>query len=118
MQAVAFSENGFWFAAAGKGQAATTIFDLRKSGSAARVRELQTGDARALAWDYSGQFLATAGASGVTVQMYLKSAKAWSEPLRTSAAATALRWGADAKSLVTVSGEGVVSVLGLKEDQE
>ena len=115
VQAVVFSENGFWFAAAGKGQATTTVFDLRKSGAAAQVKELQTGDAQALAWDYTGQFLATAGATGVTVQMYQKSAKAWSEPLRTSSPATAVRWGAEARSLVTVSKEGVVSVLGVKE---
>ncbi|KAG7290097.1 hypothetical protein NEMBOFW57_000092 [Staphylotrichum longicolle] len=115
VQAVVFSENGFWFAAAGKGQSTTTIFDLRKSGPAAQVKELQTGDAQALAWDYTGQYLATAGSTGVTVQMYLKSAKAWSEPLRTSSPAAAIRWGAEAKSLITVSKEGVVSVLGAKE---
>lgn len=49
------------------------------------------------------------------MQLYLKSSKSWSEPLRTSLPATAIRWGADAKSLVTVSKEGVVSVLGAKE---
>ncbi|KAK4098891.1 hypothetical protein N658DRAFT_430950 [Parathielavia hyrcaniae] len=115
VQTVVFSENGFWFAAAGKGQSTTTIFDLRKQGAAARVKELQTGDAQALAWDYTGQYLATAGSTGVTVQMYQKSSKTWSEPLRTSTAAAALRWGAEAKSLVTVSKEGVVSVHGVKE---
>ncbi|KAJ4287048.1 hypothetical protein N0V88_007813 [Collariella sp. IMI 366227] len=115
VQTLVFSENGFWFAAAGKGQSTTAIFDLRKSGAAALVKELQTGDAQALAWDYTGQFLATAGSTGVTVQMYLKSAKAWSEPLRTSTPATAIRWGDEAKTLVTVSKEGVVAVLGVKE---
>ncbi|KAL2195374.1 hypothetical protein P885DRAFT_70481 [Corynascus similis CBS 632.67] len=115
VQTLVFSENGFWFAAAGKGQTTTTIFDLRKSGAAAQVKELQTGDAQSLAWDYTGQFLATAGSTGVTVQMYLKSSKSWSEPLRTSNPAIALRWGAEAKTLVTVSKEGVVSVLGPKE---
>ncbi|KAH6627429.1 hypothetical protein F5144DRAFT_494004 [Chaetomium tenue] len=115
VQTVVFSENGFWFAAAGKGQSTTTIFDLRKSGPAAQVKELQTGDAQDLAWDYTGQYLATAGSTGVTVQMYSKGSKSWSEPLRTSTPATALRWGAEAKSLVTVSKEGVVSVLGAKE---
>ncbi|KAK4154921.1 hypothetical protein C8A00DRAFT_42389 [Chaetomidium leptoderma] len=117
VQTLVFSENGYWFAAAGKGQSTTALFDLRKSGPAALVKELQTGDAQALAWDYSGQYLATAGSTGVTVQMYQKSAKAWSEPLRTSTPATALRWGAEAKSLVTVSKEGVVSVLGAKEEE-
>ncbi|KAK3296465.1 uncharacterized protein B0H64DRAFT_417857 [Chaetomium fimeti] len=115
VQTLVFSENGFWFAAAGKGQSTTTIFDLRKSGPAAQVKELQTGDAQALAWDYTGQYLATAGSMGVTVQMYSKSSKSWSEPLRTSTPAAAIRWGPEAKSLVTVSKEGVVSVLGAKE---
>ncbi|GAB1321021.1 Pre-mRNA-processing factor 19 [Madurella fahalii] len=114
VQTLVFSENGFWFAAAGKGQSTVTIFDLRKSGPAAQVKELQTGDAQSLAWDYTGQYLATAGSTGVTVQLYLKSSKSWSEPLRTSLPATAIRWGAEAKSLVTVSKQGVVSVLGAK----
>ncbi|KAL2123691.1 hypothetical protein VTJ04DRAFT_56 [Mycothermus thermophilus] len=114
VQSLVFSENGFWFAASGKGQTTTTIFDLRKSGDAARVRELTTGEALALAWDYTGQFLATAGLQGITVQLYTKSSKQWSEPLRTSNAAVALRWGAEAKTLVAVSREGVVSVLGQK----
>ncbi|KAK3681067.1 hypothetical protein B0T22DRAFT_502547 [Podospora appendiculata] len=110
---IVFSENGFWFAATGKGQSTVTIFDLRKDGPAAQVKELQTGDVQSLAWDYTGQFLATAGASGVTVQQYLKSSKQWSEPLRNAAPAVAIQWGADAKSLVAVSKEGTVSVLGL-----
>jgi pre-mRNA-processing factor 19 len=116
IQALVFSENGFWFAATGKGQSTVTIFDIRKEGAAAQVRELTTGEAQSLAWDYTGQFLATAGSSGVTVQQYLKSSKAWSEPLRTSTSAVALQWGDDARSLVTVNREGVVSVLGAKEE--
>ncbi|KAK0704414.1 WD40-repeat-containing domain protein [Lasiosphaeris hirsuta] len=117
IQALVFSENGFWFAATGKGQSTVTIFDLRKEGAAAQVKEIETGDAQSLAWDYTGQFLATAGSTGVTVQQYLKSSKAWSEPLRTSVPGVALRWGGDAKSLVTVNKEGVVSVLGLEDSE-
>ncbi|KAK4448955.1 Pre-mRNA-processing factor 19 [Podospora aff. communis PSN243] len=116
VQALVFSENGFWFAASGKGQSTVTVFDLRKEGAAAQVRELQTGDAQSLAWDYTGQFLATAGSTGITVQQYLKSSKSWSEPFRNSTAGVALRWGSDAKTLVTVNKEGVISVLGAKED--
>ena len=115
IQALVFSENGFWFAATGKGQSTITIFDLRKEGAAAQVKELQTGDAQSLAWDYSGQFLATVGSTGTTVQQYSKSSKAWSEPLRTSVAGVALRWGDEAKSLVMVNKDGIVSVLGAKE---
>ncbi|KAK4461564.1 WD40-repeat-containing domain protein [Cladorrhinum samala] len=111
VQALVFSENGYWFAASGKGQQTVTIFDLRKEGAAALVKELETGDAQSLAWDRTGQYLATVGSTGVTVQLYLKKAKAWSEPLRTSVPGTAIAWGAEAKSLVTVNKEGVVSVL-------
>lgn len=116
--ALAFSENGFWFAAAARGAAAVALFDLRKAGEAARVRDLETGGAvDALAWDWTGQFLATAGVAGVTVQQYTKSGKAWSEPLRTGAGgkAVGVSWGAKARQLVVAGAEGLVSVLGAKE---
>ena len=116
IQALAFSENGYWFAATAKGQTMVTIFDLRKEGDAAVAKILETGGpVQSLAWDYSGQFLATGGSSGVTVHQYTKSSKKWSEPLRNSTAAVAIRWGESAKQLVTVNGEGVVSILGAKE---
>ncbi|KAK5655234.1 hypothetical protein OQA88_5801 [Cercophora sp. LCS_1] len=116
VQALVFSENGIWFAATGKGQTTVTIFDIRKQGDAAQIKELQTGDAQSLAWDYTGQFLATGGSTGITVQQYLKSSKSWSEPLRSSISSVAVQWGEDAKALVAVSKDGVVSVLGSKEE--
>ena len=112
---IAFSENGYWFAAAGKGEPSVSIFDLRKTGEAARVKEFQAGDVRSVAWDSTAQYLAISGTSGITVQQYLKSSKSWTEPLRNSVAAVAVQWGPDAKALVTVAGNGVVSVLGAKE---
>lgn len=113
VETIAFSENGFWFAAAAKGQTAVIIFDLRKEGAAAAAKVLETGGAvQSLAWDYTGQFLATAGASGLTVQQYAKSSKKWSEPLRNSGRAVAVRWGPSGKKLVAVDGEGVVTVYG------
>ena len=115
IRSIVFSENGFWFAATGKGQTTVTIFDLRKEGDAAKVKELETGDAEALAWDYTGQYLATAGATGTTVQQYQKSSKKWSELLRSSLAGVAVQWGAEAKSLVTVNKDGVLSVLAVKQ---
>lgn len=108
---IVFSENGYWFAAAGKGEPTVTIFDLRKTGDAAKVKEFQIGDVRAIAWDYTAQYLAIAGTSGTTVQQYLKSSKSWSEPLRNGVSAIAVGWGADAKTLVTVDGKGVLTVL-------
>ncbi|KAF4983352.1 hypothetical protein FZEAL_1204 [Fusarium zealandicum] len=116
IQALAFSENGYWFAATAKGQTMVTIFDLRKEGDAAVAKVLETGGpVQSLAWDYSGQFLASGGSSGVTVHQYAKSSKKWSEPLKNATPAVAVRWGESAKQLVTVNGEGVVSILGPKE---
>lgn len=116
VQALTFSENGFWLAATAKGQTSVTIFDLRKEGDAAAVKVLETGGAvQSLAWDYTGQFLATGGASGLTVQQYTKASKKWSEPFRNSTAAVAVRWGPSGKKLVAANSEGVVSVFGVKE---
>ena len=116
VQALAFSENGFWLAATAKGQTSATVFDLRKEGDAATAKVLETGGSvQSLSWDYTGQFLATAGPSGVTVQQYAKSSKKWSEPFRNATAAVAVRWGEAGRKLVTVNAEGVVSVFGITE---
>lgn len=118
VEALVFSENGFWFAATAKGQTAATVFDLRKEGDAAKAKVLDAGGAvQALAWDYSGQFLAMAGPAGVTVQQYVKASKAWSEVLRTgvAGAGAGVRWGGKGRKLVLANGEGVVTVLGVKE---
>jgi pre-mRNA-processing factor 19 len=114
IQALAFSENGFWFAATAKAQTTVTIFHLGKE-SIAKVLDVGSS-VNTLAWDYSGQYLATGGPSGITVQQYLKSSKAWSEPLRSAVPAVAVRWGRQAKHLVAVNGDGLVTVLGVKED--
>ncbi|KAH8178556.1 prp19/Pso4-like domain-containing protein [Sarocladium implicatum] len=116
VQALTFSENGFWLAATAKGQTTVTIFDLRKEGDASVAKVLETGGAvQSVSWDYTGQYLATGGASGVTVQQYAKSSKKWSEPFRNSVPAVSVRWGAEGKQLVSVNNEGVVSVFGVKE---
>ncbi|KAI5919011.1 cell cycle control protein [Camillea tinctor] len=117
VQSIAFSENGFWFAATAKGQTTVTIFDLRKEGEAAQAKVLDVGSVvQSLAWDYSQQFLATAGPSGVTVQQYSKSSKSWSEPLRAAVSAVDVKWATNATKLVAVNGEGVVSVFAAKEE--
>ncbi|TGJ86662.1 hypothetical protein E0Z10_g2116 [Xylaria hypoxylon] len=117
IQAIVFSENGFWFAATAKGQTTVTIFDLRKQGDAAQAKVLDIGSAvQHLAWDYSQQFLATAGPAGVTVQQYNKGSKSWSEPLRAAVSnAVDVAWGPNAETLLVVNSEGVISVLGSKE---
>ncbi|KAL0931530.1 cell cycle control protein [Colletotrichum truncatum] len=117
VEALTFSENGFWLAATAKGQSLVTIFDLRKEGDAARTKTLETGGpVQSLAWDYTGQYLATGGAGGITVQQYTKSSKAWTEPFRSSTAATSVKWGPGAKQLVSVNEEGVISVFGVKAE--
>ncbi|KAI0427358.1 WD40-repeat-containing domain protein [Xylaria sp. FL1042] len=117
IQAIVFSENGFWFAATAKGQTTVTIFDLRKQGDAAQAKVLDIGSAvQHLAWDYSQQFLATAGPAGVTVQQYNKGSKSWSEPLRAAINnAVDVAWGPSAGNLLVVNSEGVISVLGPQE---
>ncbi|GAB0132389.1 hypothetical protein EsDP_00000827 [Epichloe bromicola] len=116
VQALTFSENGFWLAATAKGQTTVTIFDLRKEGDAATAKVLETGGSvQSLAWDYTGQYLATGGPSGVTVQQYIKSSRKWSEPFRNSTAVVGVRWGESARKLVAVNENGVVSVFGVKE---
>ena len=117
IQAVTFSENGFWLAATAKGQSSVTIFDLRKEGDAAAVKTLEVGGSvLSLSWDYTGQFLATAGPSGVTVQAYAKSSKKWSEPFRSAVPGVAVKWGELGQNLVTVNQEGVVNVFGVKQE--
>ncbi|KAI9733171.1 MAG: hypothetical protein M1818_007289 [Claussenomyces sp. TS43310] len=113
VQDISFSENGFLFATATKGSTSTTIFDLRKEGKAAEFKVIDIGNrVDCIRWDYSGQFLATAGPSGITVHHYTKSTKAWSEPLRSAVPATAVEWGMNASSLISVNVDGVISVLG------
>lgn len=116
VEAIVFSENGFWIAATAKGQTTVTVFDLRKEGDAATAKVLDIGSAvQSLAWDYTGQFLATAGPSGVTVQQYAKGGRKWVELLQSATPAVALAWGEEAKKLITVNGDGVVSILGAAE---
>ncbi|KAI1865953.1 uncharacterized protein JN550_007931 [Neoarthrinium moseri] len=116
VQRIVFSENGYWFAATAKGQTTVTIFDIRKEGDAARAKVLETGGAvQDLAWDYSQQFLATAGPAGITVQQYAKSSKKWSEVMRKDFAAGRVRWGSEARQLVAVAQDGRIGVLSAQE---
>jgi pre-mRNA-processing factor 19 len=88
------------------------MWDLRKT---ALLKTIDVGTAvEGLAWDYTGQFLAACGHGGVVVNQYVKSSKAWEEPLRKgvgAAGANDVCWGAKAGSLVVLDGEGSVSVL-------
>jgi pre-mRNA-processing factor 19 len=107
--ALTFSENGTWLASANQGQNVVTVWDLRKLNA---LKTIDIGTAvTGVAWDYTGQFLAACGPGGVVVSQYSKSSKAWSEPLRKAINAADVKWGAKAKSLVALTGEGAVSVI-------
>ncbi|PHH61607.1 hypothetical protein CDD81_8122 [Ophiocordyceps australis] len=117
IQATAFSEKGFWLATAVKGKSTITITDLRKSGAAA-IKELEaSGPVQTLDWDYTGQFLAAGGESGLTVHQYIRSNKQWSEILRNSVPTSLVRWGAEGKKVISVNDDGVVNVFGSKEQE-
>lgn len=107
---LSFSENGTWFAAASEDSTSVDVFDLRKPKA---VKTLDIGSAvTAVQWDYTGQFLAIAGAGGIAVEEYNKKSKKWTEPFKKGIPATALAWGASAGSIVSLNGEGKLTVLG------
>ncbi|KAM3084538.1 hypothetical protein ACMFMG_001359 [Clarireedia jacksonii] len=113
VQDVSFSENGIWFAAVAKGSTSIVIFDIRKEGKEAEVKVLEIGGpVDCIRWDYTGQYLAASGPRGLTISQYTKSSKSWADALSLAVPATAVEWGAEAKSLITVNNEGVVTVLG------
>ncbi|TVY29408.1 Pre-mRNA-processing factor [Lachnellula hyalina] len=125
VQDLAFSENGIWFAAVARGSPNVVIFDLRKEGKAAEAKVLEIGgQVDSLRWDYSGdlghqtnpdtaQFLAASGPGGFTISQYTKASKKWDNVISLAVPATAVAWGPEAKTLVTVNGkDGVVTVLG------
>ncbi|KAF7189098.1 Pre-mRNA-processing factor 19 [Pseudocercospora fuligena] len=108
--ALTFSENGTWIASANQGQNVLTVWDLRKLNA---LKTIDIGSAvTGISWDYTGQYLAAGGPGGVVVSQYSKSSKSWSEPLRRALNVADVKWGAKAKSLVALTGEGAVSVIG------
>ncbi|KAF2113056.1 WD40-repeat-containing domain protein [Lophiotrema nucula] len=110
VRSIDFSENGTWFAVAQKGSSQVAVWDLRKQKV---FFQFDTGSAvDSVKWDYTGQFLATAGSGSVTVQQYEKKGKSWSEPVRKAVAARDVAWGVNASSLVALTPEGGLSILG------
>ncbi|KAJ5370633.1 uncharacterized protein N7496_006725 [Penicillium cataractarum] len=104
-----FSENGTSLAAVAAQSTTVSIWDLR---SFKEIKVLDTGSqVNSIHWDYSGQFLVTGGPSGVTVQQCNKSAKEWSEPLRSAVPAVSVTWGSAAQTIVTINDAGAVTVL-------
>lgn len=112
IQALSFSENGTWLAVVVKGSTSVSIWDLRKS---AQLKVLDIGSQiEKVVWDYTGQFLVVAGPRGLSVQQYSKSTKEWSEPLRSAIPAVAAAWGAQAQSLLSLSAEGIITIMGAR----
>lgn len=112
LRALYFSENGTWLASVTEASTTISIWDLRKS---AEVKVLDTGSrVDSIAWDYTGQFLLTGGANGLTVQHYSKSSKNWTEALRSAVPAVAVDWGKSAQSVVVLNEEGSISTVALK----
>lgn len=109
VRAIAFSENGTWFAVAVKGSSNASVWDIRKQ---APIKVFDVGSpVDSVRFDYTGQFLATAGSGSVSVQQYTKSSKSWSEPLRKAVQARDAAWGSSATSLVALTPEGGLCVL-------
>lgn len=112
IQSLQFSENGFWLAISVKGESTVEIWDLRK---AVQTKVLDTGArVESVRWDYTGQFLAVVGPSGTLVQQYSKATKSWSEALRRGVPGVDLAWGPLASSLVNLSKDGTITVLGVQ----
>ncbi|EWC48146.1 hypothetical protein DRE_02250 [Drechslerella stenobrocha 248] len=110
VKSLRFSENGFWLAVVCKGDETVSLWDLRKG---KMIKAIEIGSVvESIAWDYSGQYLATAGPQGVTVQHHSKASKSWSTPLQSAVPGVALAWGARAESLVTLADDGIITVLG------
>lgn len=105
-----FSENGIWLAAVAEQSTSISIWDIRKSNE---VKSIETGGiVDSLDWDYTGQFLVSGGSAGVTVNQYAKSSKVWSEALKLAVPVAGIAWGRSAQSLVGVSSDGSITVLG------
>ncbi|KAL9034229.1 MAG: hypothetical protein Q9180_005522 [Flavoplaca navasiana] len=109
IEAISFSENGTWLASAAKGFTSVSVWDLRK---AAVIHTIDIASPiLALQWEYTGQFLAIAGPSGLVVQHYSKSTKEWSEPLKSAMPSLAVGWGLNASSIYCLDTEGSVTTL-------
>ncbi|KAF2269190.1 Prp19-domain-containing protein [Lojkania enalia] len=110
VRSISFSENGTWFAVAERGSNSVSVWDLRKQ---APIKALDVGSpVDSVRWDYTGQFLATAGSGSISVQHYTKATKSWSEPVRKAVPARDVAWGVNASSLVALTPDGGLSILG------
>lgn len=109
---ICFSENGTWLATATEESSSVQVWDLRKQGAEGLIHTLETGDVvTSLDWDYTAQYLAIGGRSGITVKQYSKSAKLWSELLHAAVPSGSIGWGDSARSILALNGSGAVTLL-------
>ena len=101
----------FGWHASQRDSAAVSIYDIRKPTNGPVASLDVGGKVDAFDWDYTGQFVASAGSNGVVVNQYSKAAKAWSEVLRTENDAAGVVWGNLAQSLLTTNIDGVVTLI-------
>ncbi len=111
INSLTFSENGIWFAAASGNS--IIIFDLRKTGDEAVLKTFESSaEVKDVAFDYSGQYLASVGSAGVDIRAYKKKEKKWDESLSVAVPGDGIAWGSEAGEVVVVNGQGVVSTIG------
>ncbi|KAA8899762.1 WD40-repeat-containing domain protein [Sphaerosporella brunnea] len=109
VSSLSFSENGYWLAVALLGQSIAEIWDLRKQ---AVTKSLDIGSrVDHVTWDYTGQFLAASGPSGISVQHYAKATKSWSKPLQAAIPSVATAWGSKGNNLMSVNHSGKITIM-------
>lgn len=106
--ALRFSENGYHLG--GAAGSAALLWDMRKLILAKEL--LVNAPVSSIAFDNSGSYFAIASGNSIKTQIV----KEWSTAMDLSnavnGAITAIAWGANARSIVTGSSEGVVKVFG------
>jgi pre-mRNA-processing factor 19 len=112
---LSFSENGTWLASASAGSGSVAVWDLRK---AAVIKTLEFGGAgvRAVAWDWSAQYLAVVAGGALNVVMYSKSGKKWSELLKRAVVARRVAWDPSGRGLAVDGEDGVVEFVVEEEE--
>lgn len=120
--ALSFSENGYWLVSStSKIPGSAQLWDLRKLAQTAVITFPGASSAgadsivHALAFDYTGQYLACATSAGVLdVVGYTKATKSWTQDQslfstgELAVPVAGLEWGALGMGVVTVSARGVV----------
>ncbi|KAI8815841.1 WD40-repeat-containing domain protein [Fimicolochytrium jonesii] len=112
---ISFSENGYYLATSSDTESVVQLWDLRKlvNFKSLQIEDAKTTGVSKVRFDYSGQFLAAA--CGDELRIYL--AKKWDQlanlATHGSSHLTDIKFGPDAKYIVSTSADGKVFVDGL-----